>query len=129
MLFYRLALPLLLAMSMNNASAADKTYDVHFFKGTTGISYQDVVIKRDANAYRLRGRAEQRLKVRLSLRDQEATYFNITTLDGVSLYDGSSEGNSASLLLPYDGDFIIHVFNMGDNIDKRVPYQLSISLK
>lgn len=100
MLFYRLALPLLLAMSMNNASAADKTYDVHFLKGTTGISYQDVVIKRDANTYRLRGRAEQRLKVRLSLRDQEATYFNITTLDGVSLYDGSSEATVPACYCP-----------------------------
>ncbi|MEM7089293.1 MAG: hypothetical protein AAF496_06930 [Pseudomonadota bacterium] len=60
-------------------------------------------------------------------------YFNILppASDGVAIYNGSVDGNTARISLPEDGDYTIRVYLMGNDRDtgKTVDYNLDLSIQ
>ena len=88
----------------------------------TGSHHQDYV---------LGARAGQTMSVSLS--NQGSAYFNILPpgSQDVAVYNGSIDGDKASLRLPSSGDYTIRIYLMGDDKDsgRKIPFSLSVAIR
>ena len=117
-------------------AGAQMIADVHFEKGNFGTMVNGTVRGDEYFDYRLGAGGGQELFADLKTSDTNGDgtiYFNILPpgSDGVAIYNGSIDGNTARISLPEDGDYTIRVYLMGNDrdADKTVGYNLDISIQ
>ncbi|MBE9609281.1 hypothetical protein [Chitinilyticum piscinae] len=86
---------------------------VHFAKGSTGAVLKDSIKGYQYIDYRLTAKAGQQMQVELKS-NHGANYFNILPpgSSDVALFNSSTSGNTASQLLPDDGEYTVRVYLM-----------------
>jgi hypothetical protein len=109
---------------------------VTFAPGKSGITLGGAIVGKNYFDYSLDARAGQTMKVELRITDTNGDgtiSFNILPpgSTGVAIYNGSIDGNSASVRLPESGDYVIRLYLMGNDEDtgKTVGYDLDVSIR
>lgn len=117
-------------------AAAQQVADVKFEAGNFGTMISGTITGDAYFDYRLGANAGQELFAELSVADTNGTgtiYFNILPpgSDGVAIYNGSIDGNTARVALPDSGDYTIRVYLMGNDRDtgKTVGYNVDVSIQ
>ena len=131
----RVAFAALLAVA-GLPAAAQMTAEVKFQPGNFGTMVSGTVIGDEYFDYILGASGGQELFAELQVSDTNGNgviYFNILPpdSDGVAIYNGSIDGNTARIDLPEDGDYTIRVYLMGNDRDtgKTVGYNLDLSIQ
>ncbi|WP_170411838.1 hypothetical protein [Ruegeria atlantica] len=109
---------------------------VKFEQGNFGTMVNGAVTGNEYFDYKLGAKAGQKMFADLKVSDTNGygvIYFNILPpgSDGVAIYNGSIDGNTARIELPEDGDYTIRVYLMGNDrdTDKTVGYNLDLSIQ
>ncbi len=117
-------------------ASAQMKAEVQFEPGNFGTMVSGTVTGDEYFDYSLDAQAGQELFAELQVSDTNGNgviYFNILPpgSDGVAIYNGSIEGNTARITLPADGDYTIRVYLMGNDRDsgKTVGYNLDLSIQ
>ncbi|WP_052261448.1 hypothetical protein [Ruegeria sp. ANG-S4] len=117
-------------------ASAQMTADVKFQPGNFGTMVNGTVTGDEYFDYKLGAKAGQEMFADLKVSDTNGNgviYFNILPpgSDGVAIYNGSINGNTARIDLPEDGDYTIRVYLMGNDRDtgKTVGYSLDLSIQ
>ncbi len=110
--------------------------EVTFEPGNFGTMVNGTVSGDEYFDYSLGAKAGQEMFADLKVSDTNGNgvvYFNILPpgSDGVAIYNGSIDGNTARIDLPEDGDYTIRVYLMGNDRDtgKTVGYNLDLSIQ
>ncbi|WP_299662177.1 hypothetical protein [uncultured Ruegeria sp.] len=134
-MFLRMAAVSLLLVHGASVSA-QMTADVKFQPGNFGTMVNGTITGDEYFDYKLGAKAGQEMFADLNVGDTNGygvIYFNILPpdSDGVAIYNGSIDGNTARIELPNDGDYIIRVYLMGNDRDtgKTVGYNLDLSIQ
>lgn len=120
---------LLLPVAHTPASAATdiRTEQVQFPKGTSSTVIQGTVQGRGSVDYRVRTSAGQTLTV--SLESASTTYFNLNPPGSdVSMFIGSTSGNTFKGILPTDGDYTVRVYLLGNAAHQNESSNYSLTL-
>lgn len=119
-----------LALPFGLPGAALAGERIQFARGNDNAAVDGAVTGRDYRDYVLGARAGQTMSVSLST--QGTAYFNILPPGSrdVAIYNGSINGENASVQLPANGDYSIRVYLMGDDKDsgRTVPFTLSVTI-
>ncbi len=117
-------------------ASAQMKADVKFESGNFGTMVNGTVTGDEYFDYSLGAKAGQEMFADLKVSDTNGNgvvYFNILPpgSDGVAIYNGSIDGNTARIDLPEDGDYTIRVYLMGNDRDtgKTVGYNLDLSIQ
>lgn len=117
-------------------ASAQMSADVKFESGNYGTTVNGTVTGNEFFDYRLGARAGQKMYAELTAVDSNGSgtiYFNILPpgSDGVALYNGSIDGNSALVTLPDTGTYTIRVYQMGNDADSGATtgYSLDLSIQ
>ena len=117
-------------------ASAQMSADVNFESGNYGTTVNGTVTGNEFFDYRLVARAGQEMYAELTVVDSNGSgtiYFNILPprSDGVALYNGSIDGNSARVTLPDTGTYTIRVYQMGNDADSGATtgYSLDLSIQ
>ena len=117
-------------------ASAQMAADVQFERGNYGTMLSGTIVGQEFFDYRLGAKAGQELFAELTVTGTNGNgtaYFNILPpgSDGVAIYNGSTDGNSATVPLPEDGTYTIRVYLMGNDADtgKTVGYDLDVSIQ
>ncbi|WP_170439182.1 hypothetical protein [Ruegeria arenilitoris] len=115
---------------------AQRTAEVKFQAGNFGTMVNGTITGDEYFDYVLGAKGGQELFAELQVSDTNGSgvvYFNIMPpgSDGVAIYNGSIDGNTARITLPEDGDYTIRVYLMGNDRDtgKTVGYNLDLSIQ
>ncbi|WP_170433872.1 hypothetical protein [Ruegeria arenilitoris] len=115
---------------------AQRTAEVKFQAGNFGTMVNGTITGDEYFDYVLGAKGGQELFAELQVSDTNGSgvvYFNILPpgSDGVAIYNGSIDGNTARITLPEDGDYTIRVYLMGNDRDtgKTVGYNLDLSIQ
>ncbi|WP_170364161.1 hypothetical protein [Ruegeria arenilitoris] len=115
---------------------AQRTAEVKFQTGNFGTMVNGTITGDEYFDYVLGAKGGQELFAELQVSDTNGSgvvYFNILPpgSDGVAIYNGSVNGNTARITLPEDGDYTIRVYLMGNDRDtgKTVGYNLDLSIQ
>ena len=118
---------LALGVGLPSAHAGER---IHFARGNDNAAVEGSVTGSHHRDYVLGARAGQTMSV--SLITKGSAYFNILPPGShdVAIYNGSVDGENASVRLPSDGDYTIRVYLMGNDKDsgRTVPYTLSVTI-
>ncbi|WP_436637981.1 hypothetical protein [Microbaculum sp. FT89] len=121
---------LVLAASLAGPAAAQSREEVRFSPGNDNAAVEGTVTGDEYKDYVLGARAGQTMSV--SLITEGNAYFNILPpgSDGVAIYNGSIDGENASIKLTSDGDYTIRVYLMGNARDSNetVPFMVSMAI-
>ena len=116
--------------------ASSNAAKVKFAPGKSGITLEGAIVGDDYVDYSLGASAGQTMNVDLSVdatNGDGTIYFNILPpgSSGEAIYVGSRDGNSASVQLPQNGDYVIRLYLMGNDRDtgKTVGYGLDVSIR
>lgn len=116
--------------------SAQMTADVKFQPGNFGTMVTGTITGDEYFDYKLGAKAGQEMFAELQVTDTNGdgvVYFNILPpgSDGVAIYNGSIDGNTARIDLPEDGDYTIRIYLMGNDRDtgKTVGYNLDLSIQ
>ncbi len=125
-----------LLLAFGASASAQMTADVKFQPGNFGTMVNGTVTGDEYFDYKLGAKAGQEMFADLKVSDTNGygvIYFNILPPDndGVAIYNGSIDGNTARIELPDDGDYTIRVYLMGNDRDtgKTVGYNLDLSIQ
>ncbi|WP_170369127.1 hypothetical protein [Ruegeria arenilitoris] len=117
-------------------ASAQRTAEVEFQPGNFGTMVNGTVTGDEYFDYVLGAKGGQELFAELQVSETNGSgvaYFNILPpgSDGVAIYNGSIDGNTARITLPEDGDYTIRVYLMGNDRDtgKTVGYNLDLSIQ
>ena len=104
------------------AAQAQMSADVQFEKGNFGTMVSGTVTGDEYMDYRLGASAGQEMFIDLQVADSNGSgtiYFNLLPpgSDGVAIYNGSMDGNTATVALPESGSYTIRVYQMGNDRD------------
>ena len=117
-------------------ASAQMTSEVQFQPGNYGTMVSGTVTGDEYFDYQLGAKTGQELFADLHVSDTNGNgviYFNILPpgSDGVAIYNGSIDGNTARITLPQDGAYTIRVYLMGNDRDtgKTVGYNLDLSIQ
>ncbi len=134
-MFLRMAVTALL-LTFGASVSAQMSADVKFQPGNFGTMVNGTVTGDEYFDYKLGAKAGQEMFADLTVSDTNGNgviYFNILPpdSDGVAIYNGSIDGNTARIELPDDGDYTIRVYLMGNDRDtgKTVGYNLDLSIQ
>lgn len=126
----------LFLISHASIAAAQSEAEVKFAPGNFGTMVNGTVTGNEYFDYKLGAKAGQEMFAELQVSDTNGNgviYFNILPpgSDGVAIYNGSINGNTARIELPEDGDYTIRVYLMGNDRDtgKTVGYALDLSIQ
>ncbi len=132
---HRLILSTLLA-TLSTGVWAQQSADVKFEPGNFGTMVSGTITGDAYFDYSLGAKAGQEMFAELQVSDTNGNgviYFNILPpdSDGVAIYNGSIDGNTARIDLPEDGNYTIRVYLMGNDRDtgKTVGYNLDLSIQ
>ncbi|MEW2919114.1 hypothetical protein AB1A64_18760 [Ruegeria sp. ANG10] len=125
-----------LLTGLASAAWAQRVADVKFEPGDFGTMVSGTITGNEYFDYTLGAQAGQEMFADLKVSDTNGNgviYFNILPpgSDGVAIYNGSIDGNTARIDLPEDGDYTIRVYLMGNDrdTDKTVGYNLDLSIQ
>ncbi|WP_170360683.1 hypothetical protein [Ruegeria arenilitoris] len=125
-----------LITSLASAVWAQRAAEVKFEPGNFGTMVNGAITGNEYFDYMLGAQAGQEMFADLKVSDTNGNgviYFNILPpgSDGVAIYNGSIDGNTARIDLPEDGDYTIRVYLMGNDrdTDKTVGYNLDLSIQ
>lgn len=125
-----------LIASLASAAWAQRAAEVKFEPGNFGTMVNGTITGNEYFDYKLGAQAGQEMFADLKVSDTNGNgviYFNILPpgSDGVAIYNGSIDGNTARIDLPEDGDYTIRVYLMGNDrdTDKTVGYNLDLSIQ
>lgn len=131
-----LAVGLMVALAAGSPTLAQMSADVRFEPGNFGTNVSGTIIGDEYMDYRLAARAGQELFAELTVVDSNGNgtiYFNILLpgSDGVAIYNGSMDGNTASVDLPDNGSYTIRVYQMGNDADSGATtgFRLDLSIQ
>ncbi|MCA0908031.1 hypothetical protein LCM27_16650 [Ruegeria marisrubri] len=134
-MFARLAVYALL-VAIAPVASAQMSAEVQFQPGNFGTMVSGTISGDEYFDYSLGAKAGQEMFADLQVSDTNGNgviYFNILPpgSDGVAIYNGSIDGNTARITLPDDGDYTIRVYLMGNDRDtgKTVGYNLDLSIQ
>ncbi|WP_170401111.1 hypothetical protein [Ruegeria arenilitoris] len=126
----------LILFGISSLASAQQTADVKFEPGNYGTMVSGTVTGDEYFDYKLGASSGQEMFAELQVSDTNGNgviYFNILPpgSDGVAIYNGSINGNTARIDLPEDGDYTIRVYLMGNDRDtgKTVGYNLDLSIQ
>ena len=129
-------LVLALGLGLALPAAAQSTSQVKFEPGNYGAMVSGAVTGHEYVDYKLGAQGGQEMFADLAVVDTNGNgtiYFNILPpgSDGVAIYNGSNEGNTAKIELPEDGEYTIRVYLMGNDrdADKTVGFNLDLSIQ
>jgi len=133
----RKVLPLcLILIGYASIASAQNMAEVKFEPGNFGTMVSGTITGDEYFDYSLGAKAGQEMLAELQVSDTNGNgviYFNILPpdSDGVAIYNGSINGNTARIDLPEDGDYTIRVYLMGNDRDagKTVGYNLDLSIQ
>ncbi|MDW4499266.1 hypothetical protein R5H30_14835 [Sulfitobacter sp. D35] len=93
--------------------------EVHFETGASSAEIAGEITGNDYVDYTLGARAGQTMTATITPSGSLAVYFNILPpgSQGEAIFIGSTEGESASIELPEDGDYTLRVYQMGNAKD------------
>lgn len=118
------------------AASAQRVAEVKFQSGNFGTLVSGTITGDEYFDYTLGASAGQEMFADLQVSDTNGNgviYFNILPpgSDGVAIYNGSIDGNTARIDLPEDGTYTIRVYLMGNDRDtgKTVGYNLDLSIQ
>ena len=133
MMIVRPSFPLaagMLALLIGGAALAQGPERVNFASGNDNTAVEASVTCNDVRDYVLGAAAWQMMSVSLSTEGN--AYFNILPpgSQGEAIFNGSIDGQNATLELPTDGDYTIRVYLMGGDADngRTVPFTLSMTI-
>ncbi|MES0825808.1 hypothetical protein [Ruegeria sp. SCP11] len=122
--------------TLAGAAWAQRAAEVKFEPGNFGTMVNGTITGDEYFDYTLGAQAGQEMFAELQVSDTNGNgviYFNILPpgSDGVAIYNGSINGNTARIDLPEDGDYTIRVYLMGNDRDtgKTVGYNLDLSIQ
>jgi hypothetical protein len=119
-----------LAAGPGTPALAQQTHVVHFASGNDNAAVDGTITGNEYRDYVLGASAGQTMGV--SLITEGTAYFNVLPpgSDGVAIYNGSMDGNDASIRLPENGDYTIRVYLMGNDKDsgQTVKYMVSMTI-
>ncbi len=111
------------------ATAQDtRNETVRFDRGSSGTTINGSIRGDQSVNYRLAVSAGQRMSVQLDT-DNTSNYFNITAPGAsAALFTGSLDGNSASVVIPSSGTYVISVYLMRNAArrNERANYSLTV---
>lgn len=126
----------LLQLSPAQIALAQMSEEVKFRAGDSGAVVSGKVTGQDYVDYRLGARAGQKLFAELTVTGSDGdgtVYFNILPPGSadVAIYNGSIDGNAATMPLPETGTYTIRVYQMGNDEDtgKTSAYNLDLSIQ
>ncbi len=130
------ALTALIITAASLPAMAQRTAEVKFQPGNFGTMVNGTITGDEYFDYVLGAKGGQEMFAELQVSDTNGygvIYFNILPpgSDGVAIYNGSVNGNTARITLPEDGDYTIRVYLMGNDRDtgKTVGYNLDLSIQ
>ena len=125
-----------MAVSAAPPAAAQRAADVVFLRGNYGTMLSGTIVGDEYFDYRLRAEAGQELFADLAVsatNGNGSIAFNILPpgSDGVAIFIGASEGNTARVRLPESGVYTIRTYLMGNDRDtgKTVGYRIDVSIQ
>ena len=125
------AVSMLCVITADKALAQDRTERVSFAPNTNGTVISGTIRGDRGVIYVLGASAGQQMSVDMTT-DNASAYFNIRRSGSdTAIWNGSVEGNSASVSLPSGGDWVVQVYLMR-NAARRgevANYRLSISIE
>lgn len=130
--------PMILAASLviPEFAAAQMAVDVKFRAGDYGTMITGEVTGQEYSDYRLAARGGQELFVELTVTESNGdgtVYFNVLPpgSTGEAIYNGSMDGNTATIPLPQSGTYIIRAYHMGNDEDagKTSAYNIDLSIQ
>ena len=133
--FIRITAVCLLALATPLSLSAQSVSDVKFAKGNFGTMVEGKVTGHDYADFRLGAQKGQKMFAELDVTQTDGNgtvYFNIMPPDdGMAIYNGSMDGNSALVTLPMDGTYTIRVYQMGNDEDsgKTSHFNLDLSIQ
>ncbi len=123
-------------LPVGTAALAQMSAEVKFQPGNFGTMVNGTISGDEYFDYTLGAKAGQQMFADLKVSDTNGNgviYFNILPpgSDGVAIYNGSIDGNTARIDLPEDGNYTIRVYLMGNDRDtgKTVEYNLDLSIQ
>lgn len=126
-----LVIAALAAFGGAEAAAQDRTERVSFAAGSSGTIVSGTIRGDTGVVYVLGAAAGQRMSVNMTT-DNSSAYFNIRRSGSAdAIYNGSINGNAATVTLPSSGDWVVQVYLMR-NAARRgevATYQLAINIE
>jgi len=119
---------LAMLLSLGVATAADKTVNVKFPKGSNGTTIDASIRGSDAIKYLVDVSAGQQMSIQLDT-NNTSNYFNVTAPGAsAALFNGSIKGNSTTLKIPSSGKYEIDVYLMRNAARRgeRANFELTI---
>lgn len=117
-------------------AAAQTVSDVKFAAGNYGAMVNGTIIGDEYIDYRLGAKKGQTMFVELgvdSTNGSGTVYFNILPpgSDGVAIYNSSIDGNTTTVKLPSSGNYLIRVYQMGNDADagKTSGFHIDLSIQ
>lgn len=125
-----LAVAVMTALAAASSAEAQevRTETVRFAPGTSGTTLSGSITGYQSVRYLVGVSAGQRMSVQLDT-SNASNYFNVTGPGAdAALYNGSIDGNGASLVIPSGGEWVIDVYLMRNAArrDERADYSLTI---
>lgn len=124
------------ALAVPQLVFAQTSTDVKFRAGDYGAMVTGKVTGQEYLDYRLGVRGGQELFVELSVTESNGdgtVYFNVLPpgSTGEAIYNGSVDGNTATVPLPESGTYTIRVYQMGNDEDsgKTSEYNIDLSVQ
>lgn len=118
------------ALFIGGAALAQNAERVNFASGNDNAAVEASVTGDGDRDYILGAVAGQTMSVSLS--SEGNAYFNILPpgSQGEAIFNGSIDGQNATLELPADGDYTIRVYLMGGDAEngRTVPFTLSMTI-
>lgn len=115
---------------------AQQTHEVKFQAGNFGTMVTGKITGQEYADYKLGAAAGQEMFVELTVAETDgdgSINFNILPpgSDGMAIYNGSMEGNTARITLPESGEYTIRVYLMGNDEDtgKTVGFNMDLSIQ
>jgi hypothetical protein len=140
MFLSRLAAPAIAALgatlAVTGTASAQATAQVQFARGTSGATISGTIAGDEYIDYKLGAKGGQRMHVAMKVTASNGdgnAYFNILPphSSGEAIYNGSTDGDSTTVRLPSDGEYMIRVYQMGADADggKTTGFSIDVSIK
>jgi hypothetical protein len=124
------------ALLVPGMTLAQARSEVTFAAGNFGTMVSGTISGDEYIDFILRASAGQKMFVDLSVTDSNgsgAAFFNILPpgSSGEAIYNGSIDGNTATVTLPTSGEYTIRVYLMGDDADsgKTTGFNVDLSIQ
>ncbi len=124
------------ALAVPLPASAQSIEEVRFEPGNYGAMVSGEITGHEFKDFLLGANAGQEMFAELTVTQSDGSgtvYFNILPpgSDGVAIYNGSIDGNTARITLPEDGTYAIRAYQRGDDEDsgKTSAFRIDLSIQ